>query len=139
MLSLSYAVCGGWGALGWQGDYPGLSNPLKTEPETRICIQILHHLLRPLLSGEMTSRVQRVDSFTIQKARCSKVKPRGAWVAQSVKHPTSVQIVISRFVSSSPMLGSVLTAQSGEPASDSVSPSLSVPSLLAHSLSINKH
>ena len=38
--------------------------------------------------------------------------------------PTSAQVVISRSVSSSPASGSVLTAQSLEPASDSVSPSL---------------
>ena len=50
---------------------------------------------------------------------------RGAWVAQSVKHPTSARVMISRSVSSSPASGSVLTAQSLEPVSDSVSPSLS--------------
>ena len=49
---------------------------------------------------------------------------RGAWVAQSVKRPTSAQVMISRSVSSSPVSGSVLTAQSLEPVSDSVSPSL---------------
>ena len=54
-------------------------------------------------------------------------KVTGAWVAQSVKHPTSAQVMISRSVSSSPASGSVLTAQSLEPASDSVSPSLSDP------------
>ena len=48
-------------------------------------------------------------------------------MAQSVERPTSAQVMISRFVSSSPASGSVLTAQSLEPASDSVSPSLSVP------------
>ena len=48
-------------------------------------------------------------------------------MALSVKHPTSAQVMISRSVSSSPASGSVLTAQSLEPASDSVSPSLSVP------------
>ena len=48
----------------------------------------------------------------------------GAWVAQSVKGPTSAQVVISHSVSSSPASGSVLTAQSLEPVSDSVSPSL---------------
>ena len=56
---------------------------------------------------------------------------RGAWVAQSVEHPTSAQVMISRLASSSPRSGSVLTAQSLEPALDSVSPSLSVPPLLA--------
>ena len=52
---------------------------------------------------------------------------RGAWVAQSVNHLTSSQVMISQSVSSSPTSGSVLTAQSLEPASDSVSPSLSDP------------
>ena len=60
----------------------------------------------------------------------------GAWVAQSVEHPTSAQVMISRFVSSSPASGSVLTAQSLEPASDSVSPSLSAPPLLMLCLSV---
>ena len=48
----------------------------------------------------------------------------GASVAESVKHPTLAQVIISQFVGSSPTPGSVLTAQSLEPASDSVSPSL---------------
>ena len=55
----------------------------------------------------------------------------GAWVAQSVKRLTSAQVVISwsmslspKSMSSSPKSGSVLTAQSLEPVSDSVSPSL---------------
>ena len=51
-------------------------------------------------------------------------------MAQSVKHLTSAQVMISLFVGSSPASGSVLIAQSLEPASDSVSPSLS---------KINKH
>ena len=55
-------------------------------------------------------------------------------MAQSVKHPLSAQVMISRFVGSSPTSGSVLTAQSLEPASDSVSPSLSAPPLLTLSL-----
>ena len=48
---------------------------------------------------------------------------RGTWVSQSVKRPTSAQVMISRSVSSSPALSSVLTAPSQEPVSDSVSPS----------------
>ena len=44
---------------------------------------------------------------------------RGAWVAQSVKPPTSAQVMISWFVGSSPATGSGLTAQSMEPASHS--------------------
>ena len=63
----------------------------------------------------------------------------GAWVAQSARRPTSAQVMISQSVSSSPTSGSVLTAQSLEPASDSVSPSLSAPPLLMICLSkINK-
>ena len=51
----------------------------------------------------------------------------GTYVAQSVKRltSTSAQVMISWLVSSSPTLGSVLTAQSLEPALDPVSPSLS--------------
>ena len=62
-------------------------------------------------------------------------------MAQSVKHLTLAQVMISQsqFVSSSPALGSVLTAGSLEPASDSVSLSLSAPPPLVLSLSkINK-
>ena len=59
---------------------------------------------------------------------------RGTWVAQLVECPTSAQVMILRFVSSSPESGSVLTAQSLEPASDSVSHSLSLP--LPHSHSV---
>ena len=60
---------------------------------------------------------------------------RGTWVAQSVKRLTSAQVTISRSVSSSPAWGSVLTAQSLEPASDSVPPSLSAPPQLMLCLS----
>ena len=42
--------------------------------------------------------------------------PKGTWVAQSIKHLTSAQAMISRFVSLSPVSGSVLTAQSLGPA-----------------------
>ena len=66
----------------------------------------------------------------------------GARVAQSVKCPTSAQVMISQLVGSSPVSGSVLTAQSLEPASDSVSPSLFAPPPLTFCLSFslkNKH
>ena len=43
-------------------------------------------------------------------------------MAQSVKRSTSAQVMVSWFVSQSPMSGAVLTAQSLEPALDSVSP-----------------
>ena len=55
-------------------------------------------------------------------------------MVQSVKRPTSAQAMISQSMSSSPVSGSVLTAQSLEPVSDSVSPSLSAPPLFMLSL-----
>ena len=64
-----------------------------------------------------------------QDANLFKSLPQAAWVAQSVEPLTSAQVMISQVVSSSPVLGSVLTAWSLEPASDSVSPSLSAPPL----------
>ena len=57
-------------------------------------------------------------------------------MAQLVKHPTLAQVMISQFVGLSPKLGSVLTALSLEPASDSVFPFLSAPSLLTLFLSL---
>ena len=57
-------------------------------------------------------------------------------MAQLVESLTSAQVMISQFVGSSPTLGSMLTARSLEPASNSVSPSLSAPSLLTHCLSL---
>ena len=62
---------------------------------------------------------------------------RGTWVAQLVKRLTYVQVMISQFMSSSPASGSVRTAQSLEPASDSVSPSLSAPPPLTFCLSLS--
>ena len=59
----------------------------------------------------------------------------GAWGAQSVKRPTSAQVMISQFLGSSPASGSALTAWSLEPASNSVSFSL-CPSP-AHPLSLS--
>ena len=63
-------------------------------------------------------------------------KITGAWVAQLVERPTSAQVTISRSVSSSPTWGSGLTAQSLEPASDSVS-SLSLCPSPIHALSLS--
>ena len=58
-------------------------------------------------------------------------------MAQLVDCPTLAQVMISHFVGSSPESGSVLTAQSLEPASDSVSSSLLAPALLIHILSLS--
>uniref|UniRef100_A0ABI8AHX2 Cilia and flagella associated protein 57 n=1 Tax=Felis catus TaxID=9685 RepID=A0ABI8AHX2_FELCA len=87
---------------------------------------------------------QKWQKFIPEKPRChdslckNPATVWGAWVAQLVNCPTSAQVMISRFVSSSPASGSVLTAPSLEPASDSVSPSLSAPSLLTLCLSLSK-
>ena len=59
---------------------------------------------------------------------------RGAWVAQSVKHLTLAQVMISQFMGSSPAWDCVLTARGLEPASDSVSFSLPLPHLRMLSL-----
>ena len=64
-----------------------------------------------------------------------KIKSWGTWVAQSIERLTLARVMISRFKSSSPALGCVLTGQS---ASDSESPSLSPPPRLTLSLSLSK-
>ena len=61
----------------------------------------------------------------------------GTWGAQLVKHPTLAQVMISWSVGPSPALGSVLTAQSLDPALDPVSPSLSAPPPPALCLSLS--
>ena len=59
-------------------------------------------------------------------------------MAQLVMRPTWAQVMISGFLSLSPSWSSVLTAQSLEPASDLMSPSLSVSALLTLSLSLKE-
>ena len=51
---------------------------------------------------------------------------QSTWVGQSVEHLTSAQVMILRFMRSSPTSGSVLTAWSLKPVLNSVSPSLSL-------------
>ncbi|XP_044909606.1 band 4.1-like protein 1 isoform X15 [Felis catus] len=110
--------------------------PVKTETMTVSSLAI-RKKIEP--EAVLQTRVTTVDSTqrNIKKTRKGpqfnspviltdiKTTAWGAWVAQSVEHPTSAQVMISRFVGSSPASGSVLTAQSLEPASDPVSPSLS--------------
>ena len=69
--------------------------------------------------------------------RSQNIGDQGAWVAQSVGHPTLAQVMMSGSVGSSPVSGSVLIAQSLEPAWDSMSLSLSAPSPLTISLSFS--
>ena len=65
--------------------------------------------------------------FAIKRLLTKGFWMRGTWVAQLVKCLTSAQVMTLRFMGLNSALGSVLTAQSQEPASDSVSPSLSLP------------
>ena len=58
-------------------------------------------------------------------------------MAQLVKHLTLAQVVMWQFVGSSPASGSVLTAQSLEPASDSVSSRLCPSPTPAQALSVS--
>ena len=82
----------------------------------------------PLLDGGGDVRRKSVSrDMGVGEWVCWIRPSRGAWVAQSVERPTSAQVMISGSVSLSPALSSVLTAQSLEPVSDSVSPSLSGP------------
>ena len=73
----------------------------------------------------MRSEMDMHDSQGPFYMLCQKETERGVWMAQVVQHSTSAHVMISQFVSSNPMSGSVLTAWSLKPASDSVSPSLS--------------
>ena len=82
----------------------------------------------------LTSILQRCMRLPFKVRYCS----RGAWVAQSVKRPTSAQVTISWSVSLSPASGSGLMDQSLEPASDSVSPSLSAPPPFMLCLSVSQ-
>ena len=59
-----------------------------------------------LLVGTQTGAATLENSVEVPQ----KIKNKGTWVAQSVKPLTLAQGMISRFVGSSPLLGSVLTA-----------------------------
>ena len=73
-----------------------------------------------------------------QELKATREMSGADWVAQSVERPTSAQVMISQSMGSSPASGSVLTAQSLEPVSDSVSPSLRPSPVHALSLSAPK-
>ena len=64
------------------------------------------------------------------------MKYRGTWVAQSVRRLTSVQVMISQFVSSRPILDCLLSEKSPL---GILCPPLSAPPPLSLSLKINKH
>ena len=82
----------------------------------------------PLLSLSLCSSLSQKNK---------KTNFRGTWVARSVKRPALAQVMIWQFTLLSPASGSALTAQSLEPVSDSVSPSLSAPPPLVLCLSLS--
>ena len=94
-------------------------------------------LLNPSSNGILSSNFQpcpfqiTIDITLFKPSEATKfslkIQTWGAWVAQSLKCLTSAQVMISQSVSWSIASGSVLTAQSLEPASDSVFPSLPLP------------
>ena len=91
--------------------------------------------------GSSRRQASKGSSFLLpQESFCSVTKESmalwGTWVAQSAERLASAQVMISRFVSSSPALGSGLTARSLESASYSVSPFFSAPPLLTCYLSL---
>ena len=85
---------------------------------------------------KFSNHLASVESREKVEERLKISQDRDAWVAQSVERPTSAQVMISQYVGSSPALGSVLTAQILEPASDSVAHSESVPPPLMLCLSL---
>ena len=82
--------------------------------------------LEPASDSVSPSLSARPHSHSVSLSLTNMNKHWGAWVAQSVERLASAQVMISQFVGSSPASGSGLMAQSLEPVSDSVSPSLSV-------------
>ena len=102
------------------------------EPHVELCAGSLLGILSLRLSLPFPHL--RSLSLKIKKNN----KHWGTWVAQLVERPTSAQIMVSQFVSSSPVSGSVLT-NSSEPGACfgfCISLSLSPPSP-AHALSLS--
>ena len=57
-------------------------------------------------AGKAIQEGKKKQGYRLKKKRR---RSRGAWVAQLVKRPTSVQVMISQYVGLSPVTGSVLT------------------------------
>ena len=134
---------------GWSTFFPCIPLPLTSGEDVRHSSR--NSLVLPSVNKMATRDLQWLLSVIPVMGSIhplNSVDSMGTWVAQSVKCLTSAQVLISWSVSSSPASGSVLTAQSLEPVSDSVSPSLSLSLSLcpstAHALSLsvsvkNKH
>ena len=99
----------------WKTKWEKLPVPLVFHPEAP------NHGLNRLMISSPRLEKQRLRAGSVDWKQDSP-SWRGTWVTQSVNRPTSARVMISRFVGSSPASGSVLTAWSLEPASDSVPP-----------------
>ena len=91
-----------------------------------------------LIVQSICMRKEETSQINDLSFHLKKLEKRGTCVAPLVQRLTSAQVMILRFESLSPALGSVLTVRSLEPALDSVSPSISVPPPLALCLSLSK-
>ena len=76
-------------------------------------LNMVHNVLCPLYSHFLLQHEHFLKSLNVLQT----LNFRGSWEAQSVKRPTSAQVMISQFMGASPTSGSVLTAWSLEPAS----------------------
>ena len=149
-------VLEGTGKMCWTQQFPALSAsgspggllkccPLRPLPPPRSLIQQVWRICRPKDSRVLLILLVPEPTFENcwvrerrgwkQGDQLERKDNRGAWVAHWVERLTSAQVMISRCVGSSPASGSVLTVRSLEPASDSVSPSLSLSALPLLSLS----
>ena len=68
------------------------------------------HLLITSKTGKVNKEMRKVKEDKVVLFKTS--LGGDAWVAQLVKHPASAQVMISRFVGSGPVSGSVLIASS---------------------------
>ena len=91
-----------------------------------------------ILPGFKTSWVFSCRAYQLLAVKLKYYHIEGAWMAQLVRHLTLAPVMISHLGGSSPKSGSVLTAQSLKPASDSVSLSLCPSPAHALSLSFKK-
>ena len=93
-----------------------------------------------ILVSNLDTVIKRVYCLSTYCLSTDKFIYRGAYVAQLVKHLTLALVMILWFVGWSLTSGSVLTAQSLEPALDPVSPSLSSspPLMLCLSVSLSQ-
>ena len=129
-----------------EGEHFFLLNILQRYINSNSVLLAWNESYRPVeLITEPRSRIVQMQSANppwdfqqcaVGKGLCllNMVLTRGAWVAQSAKHPTSSHVLLSWFVGLSPTSGSVLTAQS----LDSVSASIPVPPLIMICLSPSK-